>query len=224
VRAVSLEYDPKTQNYRFPVEVNIYPDRLKARYRRGALKAPVANDDGQAVLAQLVARGMRAQLKTGNLLTGMLYVALDFFPDAPRVRLDMQQEPIVIATVPGTLEDLQNTFTRIAHKLDKLPLNGVVTDLRQAMASLDTTLKSTNRLVTQVDTKVAPEVQATLAQVRKTVASADQALATDAPVQQDLRDTLAEIRRAAAALRSLTDYLDRHPESLLRGKQKEALP
>lgn len=221
VRAVSLEYDPKTRIYRFPVEVNLYPERLKTRYRSGASQARTDNDEGREVLARLVENGLRAQLKTGNLITGMLYVALDFFPDAPKAAIDWTQQPIVIASVPGTLEELQASFTSIAKKLDKLPLDAVAGDLRRALGSLQTALKSTDRLVTQLDTSVAPEAKATLAQVRKAAAGADQMLAADAPLQQDLHESLTEIRRAAEALRSLTDYLDRHPEALIRGRKKD---
>jgi paraquat-inducible protein B len=50
---------------------------------------------------------------------------------------------------------------------------------------------------------------------------AKQTLATDAPLQQDLRDALREMSRAAQSLRVFTDYLERHPEALIRGKQEE---
>lgn len=222
VRAVSLEFDPKTRIYRFPVEINLYPERLNARYRAGAVKVKTDNDDGKAVLDRLVEHGLRGQLKTGNLLTGMLYIALDFFPDAPKKKIDWAQQPIVLATVPGTLDALQASLSSIARKLDQLPLDALTADMRRALTSLNATLQSTDRLVNQFDQSVAPEARATLAQVRKTVASADQTLAAESPLQQDLRDTLAEIRRAAQALRSLTDMLDRHPEALIRGKKEDS--
>jgi paraquat-inducible protein B len=57
--------------------------------------------------------------------------------------------------------------------------------------------------------------------VRKTLTGAQRTLAEDAPLQQDLRRTLQELSRAAASLRVLTDYLERHPEAILRGKQEE---
>ncbi|MBL8540661.1 MAG: hypothetical protein JNK68_09855 [Betaproteobacteria bacterium] len=43
----------------------------------------------------------------------------------------------------------------------------------------------------------------------------------DAPVQQELRDMLQELTRAARSLRVLTDYLEQHPEALIRGKEKQ---
>ena len=115
---------------------------------------------------------------------------------------------------------MQAILGRIARRLDKVPLEQIGADVRVALKSLDSTLKSTNALVQRVDTELAPQATATLEQVRKTVASADAVLASDAPLQQDLRSTLSDISRAAQALRSLTDYLDRHPEALLRGKKE----
>ena len=43
----------------------------------------------------------------------------------------------------------------------------------------------------------------------------------DAPLQQGAAQTLAELQRAAQALRVLADYLQQHPESLLRGKRAD---
>ena len=57
--------------------------------------------------------------------------------------------------------------------------------------------------------------------VRKTLTAAERTLSDDAPLQQDVRQTLQELTRSAASLRVLTDYLERHPESLIRGKQEE---
>jgi len=59
---------------------------------------------------------------------------------------------------------------------------------------------------------------AALKDVRQTVDSANRTLRDDAPLQQDLRQTLQELTRAAGSMRVLTDYLERHPESLIRGK------
>jgi paraquat-inducible protein B len=218
VTSIDLEYDKATGAMRFPVEVNLYPQRLQSRHRKSATESPP--DDSPEFLDKLVKRGLRAQLKSGNLLTGQLFVALDFFPDAAKTRIDWKKSPIVLPTVPGTLEELQSILGRIARRLDKVPMEQIAADLRTAMQSLDSTLKSTDKLVKRLDTELAPEMRATLEQVRKTVASADSVLASDAPLQQDLRETLRDVSRAAQALRSLTDYLDRHPESLIRGKKE----
>ncbi|MDP9108949.1 MAG: MlaD family protein [Pseudomonadota bacterium] len=217
VTGISLEYDKSNGVFRFPVEVNIYPQRLASRYRKGVVNQ--APDDSPEVLDNLVAHGLRAQLKTGNLLTGQLFVALDFFPTAPKFKIDHSKEPITLATVPGTLEELQSILSRIARRLDKVPVEQIATDLRTALVSLDVTLKSTNTLAKRVDGEIVPEARATLEQVKKTVASAETVLSSDQPLQQDLRETLREVSRAAEALRGLSDYLERHPESLILGKK-----
>ena len=221
VRAVSLEYDTKAKIYRFPVEINIYPQRLRARRTATAAVTPVP-EDGDKIMRKLIDNGLRAQLKTGNLLTGMLYVALDFFPDAPKVKTDWSKNPPVLATMPGTLDDLQSSLASIARKLDQLPLADISADLRKALATLTTTLASADKLVQHVDADIAPKATEVLEQVRKTLANVDHVLSDDSNLQQDLHESLSEISRAAAALRVLSDTLERHPESLLRGKKEDA--
>ncbi|MDR3481394.1 MAG: MlaD family protein [Burkholderiaceae bacterium] len=220
VTQVSLEYDKQQKIFLFPVEVNLYPDRLRAHYRAGADR-PDGEKVDREVLDQLVEHGLRAQLKSGNLLTGMLYVALDFFPEAATAKIDWSKKPIVLATVPGTLEELQTTLLHISRKLDNVPIDDIATDLHKAIKSLDLTLQSTDKLVKRLDSDVAPQARETLEQARKTLATAERTLSSDAPLQQDLRDALREIGRSAESLRTLTDYLDRHPESLIRGKTED---
>ena len=69
--------------------------------------------------------------------------------------------------------------------------------------------------------ELAPEALATLTEARRTMASAAQALDQDAPLQQDVRETLRELSKSAQSLRMLTDYLERHPEALIKGKQED---
>jgi len=83
------------------------------------------------------------------------------------------------------------------------------------------TLKEVNTLVSRMHTELAPELRATLEEARATLNRAQGLLAEDAPLQGDLRTTLRDVSRAAQAVRDLADYLERHPESLLRGKREE---
>jgi paraquat-inducible protein B len=83
--------------------------------------------------------------------------------------------------------------------------------------------------VTRIDGEVTPGLKTTLDELRGTIGIVDRVLKNtdatlvgkDAPAQQELRDALQEITRAARSLRTLTDYLERHPESLIRGKTEE---
>ena len=219
VKSVSIEYDRADKVVRFPVEIDIYPERMRSRYRVGAPAMSAMERDPQTLLDRMVARGFRAQLKSANLLTGQLYVALDFFPKAPKTKIDWTQKPVQLPTAPGALEDIQQTIGNIASKLEKVPFDTIGADASRALKTLDTALKSANSTLKQVDASVVPELRGTLEQARKTLGNAERTLSSDAPVQQDLRDTLSEVTRAARTLQDLADYLSRHPESLLRGKK-----
>jgi paraquat-inducible protein B len=87
-----------------------------------------------------------------------------------------------------------------------------------AMASLDQTLKSTDRLMQNLDSNLAPQAQATLAEAQAALKNAKELLDQDTPLENDLGSTLLQVSRAAKSLSALADYLQRHPESLLRGK------
>jgi paraquat-inducible protein B len=221
VRTVSFEYDREAKELRFPVQIDIYPERLRSRYRPGAPQMSAMERDPKVLLNRMVARGLRAQLKSGNLLTGQLYVALDFFPDAPKAGVDWDKTPPVLPTVSGPFEDLQQTLGSIVKKLDKVPLDVIGQDTSRALKSLNSTLQGANRLITQLDANVVPEMRGTLEQARHALGNAEQTLSTESPVQQNLQDTLTEVSRAARSLQTLADYLGRHPEALIRGKTRD---
>jgi len=213
VRSIGIEYLRDKKAFRLPVVVELYPSRMGFRER------DVADPSRARVIIQtLVKRGMRAQLRTGNLLTGQLYVALDFFPKAAAVDFDQSAAVPELPTTPGALDQIQAQLGDIVNKLDKVPFDEIGQDLRKAVAQLDTTLNSADKLVNQLNGDVAPQVLAAIQDARKTLNTANGTLSSDAPLQQDTRRMLQELTRTAASLRALTDYLERHPEALLRGK------
>jgi paraquat-inducible protein B len=221
VKAVSVEYDRDMKALRFPVEINVYPARLRARYREGAPQMSAMEREPRMLLDRWVARGFRAQLKTANLITGQLYVTLDFFPHAPPAKIDWSRSPPALPTVSGALENIQETLGDIARKLDKVPIESIGNNLNRSLRTLNGTLQNADKVIRQLDTGVLPEMRETLKTARSALGNAERTLSADAPVQQDLRDTLNEVSRAAQALRVLADYLSRHPEALIRGKREE---
>jgi paraquat-inducible protein B len=88
------------------------------------------------------------------------------------------------------------------------------------METLQKTLERIDQLVASVNDGVVPELTATLRDARKTLHRADGVLASDSPTQLELRDTLREVGRAAAAVRDLAELLDRQPEALLTGRKE----
>ena len=132
---------------------------------------------------------------------------------------DASRTPIEIPTIAGGFGELQESLQNLAAKLEKVPFEQLAGDLRKALQSLDAMIRKADKLIDQVSTDVAPELRSTLEQARKTLGSAQQALGSDSPLQGDLRETMVEVIRAAESVRALTDYLERHPESLIRGKR-----
>jgi len=214
VKSVGIEYDPKRREFDMPVVIEIYPARLGRKYAKDETQSPYTQ---QQRIQFMISRGLRAQLRTGNLLTGQLYIALDFFPKAPKVTVT-PTTPIELPTIPNGLDELQTQIATIAGKLSKVPFDQIGTDLQKALVTLNKTLKSAEQLSQTLNQDVAPEVTAAMKDVRKTLDSANRTLSEDAPLQQDMRQTLQELSRAAASLKVLTDYLEQHPESLIRGK------
>ena len=88
------------------------------------------------------------------------------------------------------------------------------TGLKQTIDEANTTLNEVN--------KTLEELRGPLATADRVLKNTDATLVgKNAPMQQDLRDTLQEVTRAARALRGFLDYLERHPEALIRGKTQE---
>jgi len=220
---IGVEFDPKAFNFVQPVEVHLYPDRLRLRSADAgiALPPPVTPAERLKRMQLFVDRGFRAQLRTGNLLTGQLYVAVDFFPDAPKVKVDTSKMPFEIPTIPAPLDDIETAIASIVKKLDRVQYEQISADVRKVLATLDQTLKDTDGLIKRLNAETAPELNRTLESARGTLRSVDAVLAAESPLQADLRDALRELTRAVEAVRSLADYLERHPESLIRGRQEE---
>jgi len=234
VTDVGLDLDPKTMRVRGRVEITSYPERLVAHLNEKQLAAGRAmlrsGQERHALMQGLVERrGLRAQLRSGNLVTGQLFIALDFYPDAAKAKIDWSRDPVEIPVVPSTVQDLETKITGIVAKLDKLPYEAIGTDVTKVLVTLNQTLQDASKAVNRIDADVTPELKMIVGELRGTISSADGVLKStdatlvgkDAPAQQDLRDALQEIARTARSLRVLTDYLERHPEALIRGKVEE---
>lgn len=210
VKSINVEFDSSYRQLRMPVIAEVYPSRLS----RGR-----EFDPNKQVLSEFIQRGLRAQMKTGNILTGQNYIAIDFFPKAKPAEMKFTDAGIaVIPTIPSELSGLQAQVSQIADKLTKFPLNEIGQDVRKTLANMNTAINSTDKLVKQLDSKTAPAMQATLDDARKTMQSTQSILATDAPMQQDIRRAVQQMTRAAASLQLMADYIEQHPEAIIRGK------
>jgi paraquat-inducible protein B len=219
VTAIYTSYDPKTEKFSIPVEINFYPELFKSHYQTNSdinTSGRLTNDP-HALADRLVAKGLRLQLKTGNLLTGQLYLAADFFPNAPKATINWASSPPELPTIPGNLQRLQDNVTELVAKMNTIPFEAIGKNTRQTLASATT-------LLNDLDTGVVPQARGTLAAAHTALDSANNVLQPDSALQQNASDMVQELSRTATAFRTLADYLERHPEALIRGKQKETHP
>src|SRR5919106_1306513 len=227
VTDVRLEIDPAQDTVRIPVTLAIEPQRLGIGRDPGD-----AQPDGQpyALMAGLVERGLRAQLKSGNLLTGELLVDLDFHPKSPPATLDRSGAYPEIPAVPAQLEALTASVTAVLNKLAALPLPELVDDLQQTVAGINALVNSPetkqtvavlNQAAIRLEALIGTldqEMGPLLSQAQSTLASADGLVGANAPLRYDLNALLKELTGAARSIRVFADYLERHPDALIRGK------
>ncbi|MHC8412568.1 PqiB family protein [Pseudomonas sp. Hz4] len=220
VVSVNLDFDAKKRSFPVNVGIVIYPQRLGQAHLKmlEALKHD-PNDEaaGIKLIGTFIENGLRAQARSGNLLTGQLYIALDFYPKAEKVAFDPTARPVTIPTIPGSLEQLQEKLESMVNKINQLPIERIA-------GNLDSNLVELRKGLSQFNAKTLPGVQTTLADVSKTLQSASSTLAEDSPQREQLTQTLDELGRMSRSLRELSDYLGRHPESLLRGRPDNAEP
>lgn len=210
VRNVVLDYDPSTRKFSVVVDVAVYEHRL------GPVLAKFPSSRGNdaqvaAFVDSMVKDGLRAQARTGNLLTGQLYISLDFVPHAPPAAFDEQRRPLVIPTVPGSLSQLQEQLADVIAKVHKIPFDSIGRGVDRDVAELGTTLHLLN-------TQTLPSAHATLGQATTTFQSANGMLQPNSSLQTNLNQMLIELTRLSYSLRNLSDLLNEHPESFIRGR------
>lgn len=237
VSEVRLEYDPATRAIRIPVLLELEPQRLLAY----GSEMPADGED-HPLMAQLVRQGLRAQLQTGNFLTGELFVDLVMVPGAPPAELDTRGDVPVIPTVPATLEELQASATQILDKLASLPIDELAQslnntargleslvnapELRQALETLGPAMTQLQATVARLDREAGPllaSLRGTAESATVTLEAAQRALGSGSPLAADIERLMQELTRAARSIRVFADYLERHPEALLRGRTGASL-
>jgi len=191
VRDVRLEFDPQTGQVRIPVVVEIEPQRF------GQVGADPA--ERRRRLDALVAAGLRAQLKSGNLLTGQLTVALDLHAGAPPAAIVWSEPYPEFPTLPTPLEEITESLTTLVKRLEKIPFDRIGADLSASLTA----------------------ARSSLVQAERTLATTQAMVAPDSSLSQELRRTLLELGEAARSLGLAADQIERDPNSLLFGKGRD---
>jgi paraquat-inducible protein B len=185
----------------------------------------------EAYLRRMVTSdGLRGQLRTASLVTGQRYVAFDYFPRAGPARVDWAARRPQLPVVPSVLPSLEEKLAAILDKVDALPMKETVADARGVMQEARLAFASVHDLAQDVDQKALPGFVATMNNARNALDSAQRMLdgaatlvGEDAPAQRELRAALQEMTRAARAFRALSDSIERHPESVLYGREARSM-
>lgn len=207
---------------------------------------PPADGDWRAVtdtaLAGLVARGYRARLVQSPPLLGPRSISLDLVKGTRPAALEPGGENRLFPTVAsGDVAGLADKAGTILDKVDAIPLQEIGANVRRltahldsltgspqvsdSLAHLDSTLQQVDAMVREVKPQVGPlvvKLNTAADQINRTATSANAVLSGEGQAQDSsLPEAIRQLTEAARTLRSLGDYLGRHPEALLRGKAKE---
>jgi paraquat-inducible protein B len=188
----------------------------------------------------LIDNGLRAQLQWQSIVTGQLFVQLDFYPDEPAIFIGGDPDVFEIPTIPTPLEIVTRSARKLLAKLGELPLEDIVENLnlslegagkllnaeetRTAVTELGMAVSDLRGVIRRVGVRVdgvSDRLEETLTAASSALGQAQGALgefSEDSALRYEVSTLLAEATEAARALRLLAETLERNPESLLAGK------
>ena len=221
VTEVSLDVDPVAGSARAVVRYEIQPERINPTN-------DVLEHDPLDASRNLVAKGLRAQLKTASYLTGSLVLALDFIPNTPAADIRVVGRDIVIPSVGGGLDTILSSVGDIAAKLDRLPIDEIGANLNGTLRAASGAASSFSALAKEAEKGLSPvlsrlpalvaSIQDTVARAGKTVGALGTSYGEDSQFNRELSRALVQVGDTARSIRLLADFLDRHPEALIRGR------
>jgi paraquat-inducible protein B len=232
-----LRYDAASDTLRIPVRYEIEPERI-ATANQAEDRGPLEN------ARMLVRQGMRARLASANLLTGAQQISLDLIPNAPPAEITQEDGMIVFPTAPGQFASILESVNAVLARVEALPLQQIGENLNStiggvnelvrgpelaaSIAALQATLQTAEATMRSVDASLTPALRAlpqlvnnlnsTVGQANRLIVSANRGYGDESQFRRDLDRMLEQITVAARSLRSLSDTLNRNPESLLRGR------
>jgi len=226
VDALNLGYDANTHRFFSDVDATVYPERLGAAYSSMIEEGRQLGKSGPQMLQELVSRGLRAQLRAGNLLTGQFFIALRWLPgERSKVTVEERDGVWVVPTERSGMDQLQDQVQSIVAKIDKIPFDAIGGDTRDAVRAAASLLGHLDRDVVPTAQQLVDQAGAAMAALRDSLSSLrDNVAAPDSAIQQTTRATLEQLENAARSLRGLADYLQHHPESILRGRASGSEP
>ena len=209
---VSLEFNRESGDFRIPVLVEIEPGRVKTG----------PDSSFQNTMEELVAKGLRASLQSGNIVFGKLLISLDFHPDEASAKADFSGRYPILPTMRGTIGEIMADARALIDELRQASdtLNGFLSSkaFEDSVDDLATTLAHIKNITAQVDEKAAPQITTVLSSAEATLQEAQAMFDANSSTRIEINKLLLELAEAARSIRLLADYLEQHPESLIKGK------
>ncbi len=204
----SLLGDAEHAEFEIPILIRIQPSRFM-----------IFPDDANAthqvntvVLKKLIKKGLRAQLKSGNLLTGELYVDLNLHKNVPYASLVKKNGLYVLPTVPATIETFKSDIQTVLERISAIPFEDIGKELQLTLKDLRTgTLPKLDKTIDSTD-QLMQGAGSSMQSLQKNY------LDSNAEVNKKFIKLLDEMTETSRSVRKLTDYLERHPDSLIKGK------
>ena len=214
VMGISFKYLPDDAEHRVPVLVKLDPPLL--------IDLPADDFAGtRSYIAKNVENGLRATLKTGNLLTGQLYVDLDFVRDAPPASVVVVRGYHTLPTTGSGLGQLEEKLSAILDKVKALPLEATVANANDLLAQFKAVGQHLDTLLGSKETQALPtELRGDLAELQKTLSGYN----NKSDFYQGLSGTLRGLDETLRSLRGLTESLERNPNSIIFGKPGPVAP
>ena len=197
-----------------PILVRFEPRRVEDIGERLTL------EQWRDALEQRVGEGLRASLASGNLLTGAMFVNLDFHPGASEhIAAEYKGLPVFPAVSGGGVAELQAKAGALLDKLNSLEIEPVLASLddalkgtREALAAVEGAASSASGLIAAPATQALPaRLDATMRQLRATL----RGLSPDSPAYTQLSETLAEVELLMRNAQPLVKTLSERPNALI---------
>ncbi len=229
VADISFDLMPTALDNRVPVLVEIDP----ALMRPETVRAMTTADSD--FLKDAVRKGLRAALKTASLITGALFVDLDYYNSTMPAELGKAGEYITVPTITSGFAQLEAKLSAILDKIEGLPIEKTMDQLAAAAEEAKITITEARATMKEFEaTAIAarkvledPEFRQLPADLRKSITELEKSLASVGPngaIQGDLQRTLDELRASLRAIKSVSTTVDDDPKSLIFGKDSTGNP
>lgn len=229
VEEIELKSDFENLQFSIMVLISIERERMG--------QPSVEKEEIERRIGVLAERGLRAHLKTGNLLTGQLFIDMGYFPDDPAVEIGSYKNRYLLPSVPSSSQKIMQDVGKFVTRVKQLPIEEISEDLKGAVDGLNTLLSNpglqkmpdtllhiltdVEQMTTSLNTDTLLQLNTTLKDVNSLLTDLRGWVSTDSTLYADLGEAISEVANAASSINDLADLLERHPEALIQGKNSE---